>query len=85
MNQKKPNLKVIEGGKVDPVEIPERVDFPCGACGAPCVMFPRNKPIAVQHALPACKRWKQVPNKVTTEQFLIEAGAHLHVPGSIKN
>jgi len=74
----KPTLKVIEGGKVDTVEIPEQVEFTCPSCGLSCIMFPRSKPLAVQHAKPTCKLW----NRGETQRFLIKAGVHLHVPGS---
>lgn len=90
---KKPLLKLLEGGagagKVDQVEIPERHDFDCPRCGKPCVMWPRTKPIAVQHSLPTCKAWKQIEGlpkdrvdgkKRELENFLIEAGVWLLVP-----
>jgi predicted RNA-binding Zn-ribbon protein involved in translation (DUF1610 family) len=74
-------LTVIEGGKVEEVEIPERVDFACPQCGSACVMYPRNKPMAVQHSLPTCKLWDRVQGKKEdVERFLVKAGVHVLVP-----
>jgi hypothetical protein len=72
----KPELSVIEGGKVEAVETPERVDFACHSCSLPCVMYPKSKPLAVQHAIPECSEWK----KKDTLGFLIKCDVHLHVP-----
>jgi hypothetical protein len=63
-------------------EIPEEVQFKCPQCKAPCILYPKRKPYAVVHALPTCKLWQKVPKQRTTAQFLIDAGVHLHVPGS---
>lgn len=74
-------LKLIKGEKVEPVETPERVEFPCPHCKASCVMWPRSKPLAVQHSLPTCKGWQRVEGKKDDlERFLIKAGVHLLVP-----
>jgi hypothetical protein len=79
----KPQLKVIEGGKVEAVEIPERHEFACYKCGGSCVMFPRSKPIAVQHSLPTCKAWQRVEKKLDhVEGFLTKSGADLLIPKS---
>lgn len=75
----KPDLKLIQGDKanlVEAVATPERVDFDCHSCGRPCVMYPKSKPLAVQHALPDCDEWK----KKETAAFLIKCGVHMHVP-----
>lgn len=74
----KPDLKLIQGAKVDVeiVETPERIDFPCHSCGRNCVLYPKAKPLAVQHALPECSEWK----KEETAAFLAKSGAHIHVP-----
>ncbi len=75
----KPDLKLIEGGKVE--ELPEQVEFPCPSCKRSCLMFPRTKPIAVQHALPTCRSWKLIEGKKDDiERFLIKAGVHLLLP-----
>lgn len=77
----KPDLTVIEGGKVQLVEIPERVEFVCHACAVLCVMYPRSKPISVQHGLPTCNDWKRIEGKKDDlERFLIKAGMEVHVP-----
>ena len=68
--------KPIEGGKIDIVETPDRVDFNCFSCGKPCVMYPKSKPLAVQHALPECSEW----GKKDTARFLIKCDVHLLVP-----
>ena len=40
---------------------PERVDFQCHDCGAPCILWPRHQPMAVQHAEPTtCASWKAI-------------------------
>lgn len=75
----KPDLKLIQGDKPDLVEVvetPERVDFACYSCGKPCVMYPRAKPLAVQHSLPECKAWLEKD----TLGFLIKCEVLLHVP-----
>lgn len=71
-------LSLIQGGKIDSVEQPEEVEFACPSCGASCLLYPRTKPLAVQHAKPTCKLW----DKQQTTSFLIKAGVHLLVPGS---
>lgn len=80
---KKPDLSVVEGGKIETVEIPERVEFTCWKCRGSCLVFPRAKPAAVQHALPTCTEWRRVAaNMEDVERFLIKCGAHLLVPAS---
>lgn len=77
------SLKLIkgEGQRVETVDVPECVDFDCPHCKGPCVMFPRSKPVAVQHGLPTCKGWQRVEKKKDDlERFLIRAGVHLLIP-----
>lgn len=77
----KPELTVIEGGKVEVAETPECVPFTCWKCAGPCMMHPRAKPIAVQHCIPACEEWKKIETKKEElERFLIKCDVHLHVP-----
>ena len=74
---KKPELSVIEGGKIDVVELPERVEFECWKCKGWCVMFPRSKN-ATQHSIPVCKEWERIEKKKEDlERFLIKCGVHL--------
>lgn len=77
----KPDLRVIEGGKVELAEAPERVDFTCCDCQRPCVMYPRADPIAVMHSIPACDEWKRIEKKKDDlARYLIKCGVHVHVP-----
>jgi len=79
----KPDLKVIEGGKVEAVETPERVDFKCCDCKRPAVMYPRTQPIAVMHSVPACEEWVRIAmRKDDLARYLIKCGVHVHVPGA---
>lgn len=78
----KPNLSVIEGGKVDVAPTPERVDFNCHHCKRPCVMYPKATPIAVMHSVPACEEWARIEKKKDDlARYLIKCGVHVHVPG----
>lgn len=73
----KPDLTVIEGGKVELAEQPERVDFACWKCNAPCVLHPRNGN-ATMHALPTCEEWTRIESKKEdVERFLIKSGVHM--------
>jgi hypothetical protein len=77
----KPDLKVIEGGKVEAVEIPERADFTCWYCQNPAVIWPRSKPVAVQHSIPVCTEWQKVEaKKDDLERYVIKCGVHVLVP-----
>lgn len=81
---KKSDLVLIEGGKVEVPETPDRVDFTCHHCKMPCVMYPRSTPIATMHAVPGCTEWAKVEGKRDDlARFLIKCGVHVHVPGSI--
>jgi hypothetical protein len=74
-------LELIEGGKVEAVETPERVEFACPQCNGACVMYPRASPVPVQHSVPTCKAWQEIEGKKDdVERFLIKAGVHIHVP-----
>jgi hypothetical protein len=79
----RPLLTLIDGGKmVLPVEIPEVHEFKCFKCGASCVMYPRAKPMAVQHALPVCSEWKRgEKDGKLTRRFLVTCGLELLIPG----
>lgn len=77
----KPQLTVIEGGKLDVVEVPESQEFDCPTCGGACIIYPRTNPMAVQHSLPTCKGWQRVEAKTDhLEGFLTKAGMHLLIP-----
>lgn len=77
----KPELTIIFGGKVDLVETPEREDFGCWSCKAPCVIYPKARPAAVQHSLPECDEWKKiVAGKEDLERFAIKCGIELLLP-----
>lgn len=75
-------LTALPGGKVEPVTIPNEVDFLCPDCKLPCKLWPHSKPICVQHAIPhTCRTWKQVEGKTDdVARFLIKAGVHLMIP-----
>lgn len=81
---KKPDLKLIQGSGeklIETVETPERVEFNCHHCKGACIMYPRAKPIAVQHAIPACEAWITIEaKKDDLERFLIKCGVHVLVP-----
>jgi len=69
------------------VEVPEKQEFSCWKCGGTCVVWPRNKPIAVQHSLPTCSEWQRSEQSITVgappvfmEQFLEKCGVQLLVP-----
>lgn len=77
----KPDLTVIEGGKVELIKAPAEVKFPCWKCGAGCRMFPSQKPMSVQHSMPVCVAWLQVVAKEDDiERFLIKCGVELLLP-----
>lgn len=79
----KPDLTVIEGGKVELAETPERVDFKCHHCQRPAVMYPLSKPISVMHSVPACEEWARIAmRKDDLARYLIKCNVHVHVPGS---
>lgn len=82
----KPNLTVIEGGKVELVELPERQDFNCWSCGGACVIFPRDAN-ATRHSLPVCAEWDRITSSISigaapvfVEQFLEKCGIKLLTP-----
>ena len=71
----------IPGKIVEMVDVPAVKHFTCPDCKAQCVMYPRSKPMGVQHSIPTCKTWQQVEGrKDDLERFLIKAGVHLLVP-----
>ena len=90
----KPDLKLIQGSGanvlksthrgdklIETVDTPERVEFNCHHCKGVCQMYPRAKPIAVQHAIPACEAWTTIEaGKDDLERFLIKCGVHVLVP-----
>lgn len=81
MSKEKKVIHLAERRKVEAVETPERVDFSCFHCEMQCVMYPRAKPISVQHGLPTCKEWSRVElKKDDLERFLIKCGVHVLVP-----
>lgn len=80
----KPDLTIIEGGKVDEplvqeVKLPERVEFPCWKCGLSCVLYPKSEPKnATQHAIPVCSEWERIVSKKDDlERFLTKSGVNL--------
>lgn len=78
-------LKLIEGGKVEPVEIPEQHHFECPECRRDVVMYPRTAPMVVQHSIPTCRAWQRIEQKKDDlERFLIKAGVALLFPPSGK-
>ncbi len=79
MNEKPNHLHLVPSF-VEEVEVPEEKHFDCPHCGKDCVMFPKAKPIGVQHSLPTCRQWKLIEGKKDdVERFLIKAGVHLLV------
>lgn len=73
----KPDLTIIEGGKVEEYKPPARVDFKCWKCGEPCVLHPNNGN-ATMHSLPACDEWARIESKKEDlERFLIKSGVHM--------
>ena len=74
----KQKLTLIEGAAQSE---PDRVEFACPQCKASCILWPKARPIAVQHALPGCRAWRLIEGKKDDlERFLIKAGVHLLVP-----
>ena len=74
----KPELTIIDGGKVEAVELPEREDFACWKCGKSCVIWPRAEPPSVQHSLPACSEWQRIETGAEDlERFAIKCGVEL--------
>lgn len=77
----KANLTLVEGGKVELIKAPEEEKFPCWKCGLTCRMFPSQKPMSVQHAMPVCVEWLKIVGKEDDiERFLIKCGVELLVP-----
>lgn len=71
----------MSDGKVIAMPAPESVEFACPDCGGNAVMWPRSKPMAVQHSIPICKTWQRIEGKKDdVERYLIKAGVHIHVP-----
>lgn len=74
----KPELTIIDGGKIEAVELPEREDFACWKCGNNCVIWPRAEPPSVQHSLPACSEWQRIETGAEDlERFAIKCGVEL--------
>lgn len=60
---------------------PAVVDFECPECHQAARMFPRDKPIGVEHSLPVCQLWEQITGKKDdVERYLIKAGVHIYAP-----
>lgn len=77
----KPDLKVIEGGKIETVDVPESKEFSCHKCGRSCVIYPRARPVAVQHSIPVCEEWQRIEaKKEDLERFAIKCGVELLLP-----
>lgn len=77
----KSDLTVIEGGKVDLITPPEEAKFACWKCGGGCRLFPKTKPMAVQHSMPVCSEWLKIVGKEEDlERFLIKSKIELVLP-----
>lgn len=61
------------GGKLIDLQ-PAQVDFYCSDCGKPCRLFPRNMPMAVQHAVPSCKTYDEAVKDDDVAGFLRACG-----------
>ncbi len=72
---------IVEFGKVEIVDMPERQDFQCWRCHGRCVIYPRAAPMAVQHQIPPCDEWRKIEGKKEDiERWLIKSGLELLVP-----
>ena len=84
----KPELTIIDGGKIEAVELPEREDFACWKCGKSCVIWPRAEPPSVQHSLPACSEWQRIETGADGDgaccalsaACAFQGGGHAHEP-----
>lgn len=66
---------------IETVEAPASQQFACPDCKGPCVIYPRLKPVGVQHSIPTCRTWQLVSkDKAELGRYLIKAGVHLLVP-----
>jgi len=71
----------VTDAKVIQLETPECVEFTCPDCQQSARMWPRAKPMAVQHSIPICKTWQAIEGKKDdVERYLIKAGVHILVP-----
>jgi hypothetical protein len=61
-------------------EIPTEHEFKCCSCGKSCMLYPKGKPMSVQHAEPVCALWKRIEGQPKQlSHFLINSGVPINI------